>query len=250
LDLEGTEAWSLYGMVAADVPGWQKLEDGYAPENYQSRYLSDSGRLFFNSEDSLVPDDVDGTQDVYEYEPEGVGSCSSSSSSGSVVFEPAHGFEVEGRGGEQAAGCVGLISAGTSNVGSSFLDASQNGADVFFRTTSKLLPQDEDSAFDIYDAHECSSSSPCLAVVVTPAACETEASCRPSPTPQPQIYGQPASATFSGPGNITPTPTPAVVKVAKKSSKCGKGFVKKHDKCVRKKPKRAKRASKHGRAGR
>ncbi len=46
---------------------------------YQSRYLSDNGRLFFNSWDSLVPHDKNSTEDVYEYEPSGVGSCASAS---------------------------------------------------------------------------------------------------------------------------------------------------------------------------
>ena len=41
---------------------------------YQQRYLSDDGRLFFNSFDSLVPQDTNGKADVYEYEPAGVGS--------------------------------------------------------------------------------------------------------------------------------------------------------------------------------
>jgi hypothetical protein len=253
LQLEDDEAWGKEDMVAADVPGWQEAESGYGqPEDYQSRYLSNNGRLFFNSMDSLVPDDVDGTQDVYQYEPEGVGSCSSpSSSTGSVVFEPARDFEVEGRSGSQAAGCVGLISSGTSSVGSSFLDASQNGADVFFRTTSKLAPQDEDSAYDIYDAHECSALSPCSSVVVSVPPCETESSCRSSLTPQPLIYNAPPSATFSGPGDIEPpSPPPVATKVVKKASKCRKGLVKKRDRCVRKRPKRAKRTGKHGRTRR
>jgi hypothetical protein len=248
LKLEYGDAWGVNSMVAADVPSWQQLEAGGGPEDYQSRYLSDSGRLFFNSGDSLVPDDVDGTQDVYQYEPEGAGNCSSSSSSGSVAFEPTRSFEVDGHSGEQVAGCVGLISSGTSNEGSSFLDASQNGADVFFRTAAKLVPQDEDDAYDIYDAHECLASSPCAPALVSVLPCETEASCRPSPTPQPQVYAPPASATFSGPGDLTPSSSVSVV--AKKSLRCRKGFVKKHDKCVREKPKRAKRASRHGRAGR
>jgi hypothetical protein len=253
LHLEYANAWEAQSMVSAYVPGWQETTPGYQPEDYQSRYLSNSGRLFFDSMDALVPEDVDGTQDVYQYEPQGVGTCASAaSSSGSVVFEPTRSFEMEGRKGVQTAGCVGLISSGTSSVGSSFLDASQSGADVFFRTTSKLAPQDVDSAYDIYDAHECSASSPCSPVLALPPTCETEASCRPSPTPQPLIYNAPPSATFYGPGNITP-PVPPAVKVAKKSLKCGKGFVRKHDKCVRgkpKKPKRAQQAGKHGRAGR
>jgi hypothetical protein len=40
---------------------------------YQSRRLSDGGRVFFNSDDGLVPQDVNGMEDVYEWEREGVG---------------------------------------------------------------------------------------------------------------------------------------------------------------------------------
>jgi hypothetical protein len=251
LKLEYGRAWNETSMVAADVPGWQEPGVGAELEAYQSRYLSNSGRLFFNSVDALVPDDVDGTQDVYQYEPEGVGSCSASSFSGSVVFVPARRFEVEGRSGSQIAGCVGLISSGTSSVGSSFLDASQSGADVFFRTASKLAPQDEDSAYDIYDAHECSTSSPCVSVVVSPPQCETESSCRPAATPQPAVYGAPASATFSGPGDIEPPPSPPLAKkTVKKASKCKEGFVRKHGRCARGKVKKAKGVGDHGRAKR
>jgi len=35
-----------------------------------------------------------------------------------------------------------------------------------------------------------------------PPPCVTEASCKAAPTPQPSIFGLPASATFSGAGNL------------------------------------------------
>ena len=115
--------------LAANIPGW--TTESLVSAQYQSRYLSDSGRLFFNSGDALVPGDVDGTQDVYEYEPEGIESsegeveCSESTSSGSDVFKPEREDEVEGRKGEEGGGCVALISAGTSAEESAFLDASE-----------------------------------------------------------------------------------------------------------------------------
>ena len=148
--------------------------------------------------------------DVYEFEPNGVGGCAGSASSGSVVFKPARAFVSEAEGvrlaGEEPAGCVALMSAGSSAQESVFLDASQSGSDVFFLTTSKLAPQDFDNARDVYDAHECTAESPCLPEpAAAPAACETEASCKASPSPQPLIYGPPGSATFSGPGNPLPT---------------------------------------------
>ncbi len=242
--------------VAALVPGWTGVGPGLA--FYQSRYLSDSGRLFFDSHDALVPRDVNGNWDVYQYEPEGVPAgehaCTSVVQSRSDVFKPAHGFEVEARKGEEPAGCVALISSGTSSEASTFLDASETGGDVFFLSTAKLAPQDFDTAPDVYDAHECTAASPCISPpMAQPPPCDTEASCKVAPTPQPDIFGAPASGTFSGPGNITPPP-PAVKKVTKKTVKCKKNFVKnKKGKCVKKpkkksKIKKAKRAS-HDRRG-
>jgi hypothetical protein len=153
---------------------------------------------------------------VYEYEPAGVPAgehaCTSSSTSGSVVYRPAHSFEVQGGQGEEGAGCLGLISSGESGQESDLLDASESGGDVFFMTTAKLAPQDSDQAYDVYDAHECTASSPCISPPASPPpACTTAEACRAAPTPQPAIFGAPSSATFNGPGNLTP-PAAAVVK--------------------------------------
>jgi hypothetical protein len=235
------------------IQGWQQVQtDDY--DDYQSRYLSDSGRLFFDATGALVPDDVNGTGDVYEYEPEGVGDCGPAVASGSVVFEAARGFEAQGHRGVQGAGCVGLISSGTSSLPSGFLDASESGGDVFFLTAAKLASQDVDDAYDVYDAHECTGVSPCSSVPVGAPACETEASCRTSPTPQPSIYNAPPSATFNGPGNVTPTippGAPPVKKIVGKKVKCGKGHVKSgHGKCVTRARKKAKKAQKPGKASR
>jgi WD40-like Beta Propeller Repeat len=247
----GDLVWEGTVWLAANIPSWTPYASAEAL--YQSRYLSDSGRLFFNASDGLVAKDVNRTEDVYQYEPEGVPTgehaCTSASGSGSEVFKAARPFnEVEREGkkveGEEGAGCVALISSGASAQESAFVDASVSGGDVFFLTTAKLAPQDVDDALDVYDAHECTSESPCPAVpAAPPPACNTEASCKAAPSAQPQIFGPPSSATFNGPENLTPSP---VAKVVKKTVKCPKGKVRnKHRKCVRskKKAKRAKRAS-------
>jgi hypothetical protein len=194
----GDAVWQNQQWLAADIPGWTPYRLGTGL--YQSRYLSDNGRLFFNSNEALSPQDVNGTWDVYQYEPPSeppsVGSCNTSS----PTF------------GERSGGCVALISSGTSPEESGFLDASESGSDVFFLTAAKLSSQDTDTALDVYDAHVCASASPCLTTPAPPPPpCITEASCRPAPTPQPEIFGFPASATFSGIGNIAPAP-PALVK--------------------------------------
>jgi hypothetical protein len=208
----GTGVWP-HRWLAGNVPGWTPYSLGLA--RYQSRYLSDSGRLFFNSSDPLVPADVGGTEDVYQYEPEGVGGCTSTPAGNGVVVKPGGPFkDVEGREGTEGAGCVGLISSGRSSGDSGFLDASASGNDVFFLTSAKLTSQDYDTSLDVYDAHVCTTESPCTSAPTSPPPCTNESSCKPSPTPQPGIFGPPASATFSGPGNLgggglNPTPPPA-----------------------------------------
>jgi hypothetical protein len=220
----GYEVWSEGNWLAANIPGWTAYTPGIAL--YQSRYLSDSGRLFFNSSDALVPQDVNGTEDVYEYEPPGVGDCSTSS--------PDFGV--------RSGGCVGLISSGGGSEESGFIDASENGSEVFFVTSAKLLPQDFDTSVDIYDAHECSGQSPCIPLApVTPPVCTTGDACKAAPSPQPAIYGAPSSETFSGAGNLTPT-TPTVVKSKAKSLTRAQKLTKALKACVRMKS-RKKRAT-------
>ncbi len=235
--VDGYDVWPEGHWLAANIPGWTLYSDRRGA--HQPRYLSDSGRLFFNSKDALVPQDVNGTWDVYEYEPPGVGACMS----GALTFS------------ERSGGCVGLISSGESPEESGFLDASENGGDVFFATLSQLVTQDYDHSMDVYDARECTSESSCFPTPVeVPPACTTEASCKPSPTPQPTLYAPPASATFSGPGNLAPPPPPAPAQVTKKKTvKCAKGKVRsKHGDCVKQKSKKhkAKKASDDRRAGR
>ncbi len=167
--------------LAGNIPGWtaQSLQDAL----YQSRYLSDNGRLYFNSPDTLVPAASNGQENVYQYEPTGTGGCASPS-----------------------GGCVSLISGGNSGHESAFIEATPSGSDVFFVTESRLLAQDTDTAFDIYDARECSQASPCLTPPEpAPAACASTDACRPAPPAQ-QIPGAgPATMNISGRGNIVPT---------------------------------------------
>jgi hypothetical protein len=183
----GKGVWTTTtSRLAGNIPGWTPYE--LTKALYQPRYLSDSGRLFFNSYGALVPQDVNGTWDVYEYEPPSVGDCTTSSATFS----------------ERSGGCVGLISSGTSPEESAFVDASEGGGDVFFLTSTKLLSQDFDGSLDIYDARECSAGSPCLPRLPVPApVCSTGDSCKAAPSPQPAEFGAPSSATFSGAGNVT-----------------------------------------------
>jgi hypothetical protein len=172
--------------LAASLPDWTVR--GQSEAIHQPRYLLNDGRLFFNSPDVLVPQDVNGQENVYEYEPEGDGSCRS------------------------AVGCVSLISSGTSSEESAFADASASGEDIFFLTSSRLAAQDYDDSYDMYDAHVCSASVPCPSVApVSPTPCETSDSCKAPPTPQPTTFGATSSETFSGAGNVVQPPAPSDV---------------------------------------
>ena len=237
----GFEVWESGRWLAANVPGWTPYELKVAL--YQSRYLSDGGRLFFDSSDVLVPLDSNGNQDVYEYEPVGVGSCAEGSSSGGSVYKSARAFELEGVRGEEPAGCVSLMSSGVGFGESAFLDASESGGDVFFLTAEKLVSRDVDTSFDVYDAHECTTSCP-VELIPSPE-CITPESCRSAPVPQPEVFGAPASATFSGPGNLAPEVVAPPKEVVKKPTlKCKKPKKLSHGKCVesRKKARKARKA--------
>ncbi|HTZ65509.1 MAG TPA: hypothetical protein VMB51_15500 [Solirubrobacteraceae bacterium] len=200
LIVDRPEAWSEH-WLAGSIPGWTLY--GYDPPmtEHQSRYLSNQGRLFFNSADPLVPQDQQptrtetingqtvtvGVENVYEYEPPGQGTC------------------------EQAAGCVALISSGTSQHESAFLDASENGDDVFFLTDSKLVAQDTEPSAEVYDAAVCDTSEtqPCLPVKQPPApACAGE-ECRASAAPPLSFQAPPTSTSTTPSTPVTPPANPA-----------------------------------------
>ncbi len=212
----GASIWPNNAWLAANVPAWTPFRLEQAA--YQPRYLDETGRMFFDSGDGLLPRDTNGTEDVYEYEPVDVGSCTTKSP----------GYLVADKG------CLGLVSSGESGEESGFLDASESGNDVFFLTKSQLSKRDTDTSYDIYDAR-VGGTEPQES---KPVECQGDA-CQ-SPVSPPESL-TPSSATFSGPGNILTPPAPGGKPVVKKAPvKCAKGKVRdKHNKCVRKpKPER------------
>jgi hypothetical protein len=84
----------------------------------ESNPVTNSGQVFFNSYDRLVPGDVNGKQDAYEWQ----------------------------------AGDQRLISTGTATTDSRYFSASPDGKNVFFTTDQQLVGQDEDNLVDLYDA--------------------------------------------------------------------------------------------------
>ncbi|MFZ2051708.1 MAG: hypothetical protein WAU69_12360 [Solirubrobacteraceae bacterium] len=208
---------------------------------YQPRYLSDGGRLFFESTEALVPQDTNGTVDVYEYEPVANGevaasdSCSESSSSFSAV----------------ADGCIGLVSGGSSSEESVFVEASENGNDAFFETAAKLAGSDIDTAYDVYDAHSCGvgASWACLPpAAVSAASCESASACKTGVSLGGGA-GMLASEALEGLGNLA-----AVSEDAKpqKSVGCPRGMRRHGGRCVRVNSKRRRHragASRRARSG-
>ncbi|HST33080.1 MAG TPA: hypothetical protein VLJ80_06115 [Solirubrobacteraceae bacterium] len=198
--------------LAGSIPGWTLVDDFHAL--YQSRYLSNEGRLFFDSPDSLAPQDINGVEDVYEYEPDGQGSCG------------------------QEHGCISLLSSGESTEESAFLDASVSGGDAFFLTAAQLSGQDRDGSEDVYDAHVCTAVLPCPpATASAPEPCASAESCRPAPALQPS-FGAPPTLTLSGAGNLPPSAPAAKPKPLTRAQKLAKALSACH-KDKRKKKRRA-----------
>jgi hypothetical protein len=175
--------------VVPEIINSLQVARGWESNTEQQRYLDDSGRLFFNSEETLVPAATNHNENVFEYDPNGVGSCAS------------------------ASGCIDLISSGTGSGATRFLDASEDGDDVFFVTYDQLVAQDGDQLADVYDARVDGGFS-----LPSSPACQGE-SCKPPNTPAPSIYGAPASAAFEGPGNPNAAPASATTKAKPKKVK-------------------------------
>jgi hypothetical protein len=198
--------------------GGASLTNGPVGGSSQPRQLLDDGRVFFESSDALVPHASDGRINVYEYENGDVYAISNVTGKYDSYFLEASGREADG----------------------------QEGGNVFFATADQLLPEDTGNSAVVYDARAEGG----FPVASEAPACTTADACRTAPAPEPSVYGAPASATFSGPGNVAPSSPAAVVskKAAKKTAKCAEGKRLSHGKCVKKKkPKQAKKAKRASR---
>jgi hypothetical protein len=196
-------------LGSSSVPFVSGALNGFA----QPTYLTDQGRLYFDSRDSLSPFDTNqGVEDVYELEPEGVGDCSRSD------------------------GCLRLISAGREPNDSNFAAIDATGKNVFFTTRDKLALKDHDEFYDLYDAREgggIAAETETARGECQGEACQPQTSAPNDPTP--------ASSSFEGAGNVHE----AKAKKAKKHK-----HAKKHKK-TKTSHKRAahKRAASHHRGG-
>lgn len=110
--------------------------------------LTEDGRhIYFESTEPLVPEDVNGKVDVYEW----------------------------------SDGEVALVSTGTDAGDSQFMGAGDSGRDVFFRTRQKLVPTDGDTLYDVYDARRGGG----FAISKLPPCAGEE--CRPEPQDRPTV---------------------------------------------------------------
>jgi hypothetical protein len=205
--------------VAAILPAAQESEPSIGLTFHQPRIALDNGRVFFNAIDPLVSADANGEWDVYQWEPTGVGDCTSSSSGAAIA--------------RSGGGCVSLLSSGTAEEEATFLDASETGDDVFFLTPARLSVTDEDSELDVYDARV--NGVPATLPVIN--ECLGEA-CQPPLNPPNDPT--PASAAFHGSGNVPSERCPAS---KRKVIRAGSA------KCVAKKHKRKRSHKKAKRAG-
>lgn len=135
-----------------------------APINPQRTVTDDGRRVFFDSEDALVPSDVNGRNDVYQWE----------------------------------GGAVHLISSGRSNDDSFFAASSSSGDDVFFVTREKLVGPDTDEHLDMYDARVGGG----FPEPAAPAPCSGDG-CQGKPTPPPAARPAPGSKSVSDGGNAS-----------------------------------------------
>jgi hypothetical protein len=159
------------------IPG--ALPNGAAPTPYKPRALADDGkRLFFDTREALFPLDTNNDTDVYQWEAHGTGSCAA------------------------AGGCVSLISSGRAAAGARFLDASVDGADVFFLTDGSLVPADP-GVMDVYDARIGGGyPAPVVPIACIGDACQVVPGEPDDPTPGTGFYrpegNPPASNTGAG----------------------------------------------------
>jgi hypothetical protein len=160
-----------------------------------------------------------------------------------VVFSTAHALSLQAINGqpdiyEWHDGQVGLISDGHSPQPDENPVITSSGHDIFFATTESLVLQDTDGVLDIYDAR-IGGGFPVSSV---PAAGCSGDTCQGPPN-VPSLLGAPASATFSGLGN----PTPSVLKSAVKNKPIKKHKPKRlKKKGLKKKRKSMKKAKRNG----
>ncbi len=182
---------------------------------------SDGERVFFQSGDRLVSGDIDGFQDVYEWQAQGTGGC------------------------EREGGCLSLVSSGRSIEDDYLYAMTPDGSDVFFLSGDTLVPQDPDGTPSIYDARVDGGFPP---PTPPPGECLGEA-CQPTAVAPDDP--SPASLSFEGAGNVheEPATKPRCPK-GKRKVRSSNGKVRCVKRHAKKKNRKRDRASHNRRAAR
>lgn len=155
----------------------------------------DGRKIFFESGDALVLGDSNGVQDIYEWEAQGEGGCSTTQ------------------------GCLHLISSGHNTFPSVLTGMTPDGHDVFFRTFESLVPDGQVPGIGaIYDARVDGGLA--SQHQLPPSGCVGDA-CQGQPSGIPSLTSA-ASSTFTGKGNIK----------VRRHRKC-KRHKRRHQKCKR-----------------
>ncbi len=143
--------------------------------NALPRFFSSDGRyVFFSTSEALLPQDTNNLPDAYEYDVE--------------------------------TGKLSLLSTGTGELGTWFVDASADGRDVFLVTRQQLNRWDPDKLDDLYDAR-IEGDLPEPPAPGTPCAGDA---CQGVPSAAPSFN---TASEFNGLGN--PSDKPAVKAKAK-----------------------------------
>jgi hypothetical protein len=195
---------------------------------------------FFTTPAALVPQDVDGEIGIEvgvdctgglencEY-----GDNGGTTSPSSDIYEwRAGGVD----GCARVQGCLALITDGRGGYLNLLLGSADEGRDVFIYTRSELLPQDNDSSGDIYDARIEGGFAP---PPPRPTECEASACSTPPSAPNDTT---PSSLTFNGAGNLVqPAPGKPAAKAKKPKKKVKQAKKKARSKHKGKKARRAAR---------
>jgi hypothetical protein len=152
-------------------------------------FISDDGsRAVFETTEALVPQDVDGTSDVYEWAREGTHGCEPLSASYSPVIGGCDYLLSSGLGTEVPN--ENGITGGTHLVG-----ASENLQDVYIQTSESLLPGLDDAS-KLYDVRVDGG----FPYTVMSRGCEP-GRCRAASGESP-VPGKSTTDAFAGPGDV------------------------------------------------
>jgi ribosomal protein S27E len=176
--------------------GQAQLIDGHSLDVSELQYqtpsppfISDDGsRAVFETTEALVPQDLNGTEDVYEWERAGTNGCAEESTAYSPVIE----------------GCVYMLSSGLGREvpnengiadGTHLVGASENLQDVYIQTSESLLPG-LDNASKLYDVR-IDGGFP-----YTPPSHGCEAAQCELPAGESELVGGSGTEAFAGLGNV------------------------------------------------